>query len=142
MKRQTPKTNKTVPKSLVGEHPTSRSRLGYFTFIEENYPRSIGLKDVAMATGYCPSYLTDLVRRCSGHTVNHWIIKCRIALACNLLQDTNDTVNQISEAIGYQNEGHFFRQFRQHCGWRCYWRDGCSGCCGGWGDGIWRRANY
>jgi AraC-like DNA-binding protein len=87
-----------------------------FRFIEENYDQSISLKDVAMATGYCPSYLTDLVRRCSGHTVNHWIIKRRIALACNLLQDTNNTVNQISEAIGYQNEGHFFRQFRQHCG--------------------------
>ncbi len=87
-----------------------------FRFIEENYARSISLKDVALATGYCPSYLTDLVRRCSGHTVNHWIIKRRIALACNLLQETNNTVNQISEATGYQNEGHFFRQFRQHCG--------------------------
>lgn len=87
-----------------------------FRFIEENYARSISLKDVALATGYCPSYLTDLVRRCSGHTVNHWIIKRRIALACNLLQDTNSTVNQIAEATGYQNEGHFFRQFRQHCG--------------------------
>jgi AraC-like DNA-binding protein len=87
-----------------------------FRFIEENYARSISLKDVAVATGYCPSYLTDLVRRCSGHTVNHWIIKRRIALACNLLQETNNTVNQIAEATGYQNEGHFFRQFRQHCG--------------------------
>jgi AraC-like DNA-binding protein len=87
-----------------------------FRFIEENYARSISLKDVALATGYCPSYLTDLVRRCSGHTVNHWIIKRRIALACDLLQDTNNTVTNISEATGYQNEGHFFRQFRQHCG--------------------------
>jgi AraC-like DNA-binding protein len=87
-----------------------------FRFIEENYDRSISLKDVALATGYCPSYLTDLVRRCSGHTVNHWIIKRRISLACDLLQDTSNTVNQIAEAIGYQNEGHFFRQFRQHCG--------------------------
>ena len=101
------------PKSILPSIPQLEP---VFKFIEENYPRSIGLKDVAMATGYCPSYLTDLVRRCSGHTVNHWIIKCRIALACNLLQDTNDTVNQISEATGYQNEGHFFRQFRQHCG--------------------------
>jgi AraC-like DNA-binding protein len=87
-----------------------------FRFIEENYAQSISLRDVALATGYCPSYLTDLVRRCSGHTVNHWIIKRRIALACDLLQDTNNTVTHISEATGYQNEGHFFRQFRQHCG--------------------------
>jgi AraC-like DNA-binding protein len=87
-----------------------------FRFIKDNYAQSISLRDVATATGYCPSYLTDLVRRCSGQTVNHWIIKCRIALACKLLQKTNDSVNQIAIATGYQNEGHFFRQFRQHCG--------------------------
>ncbi len=87
-----------------------------FKFIEENYDRSISLRDVAMAMGYCPSYLTDLVRRCSGQTVNYWIIKRRIALACSLLKETNNSVNQIAASIGYQNEGHFFRQFRQHCG--------------------------
>jgi AraC-like DNA-binding protein len=87
-----------------------------FEFIEENHARSISLKDVAAALGYCPSYLTDLVRRCSGQTVNHWIIKRRIALACKLLQETTQSVNQIALATGYQNEGHFFRQFRQHCG--------------------------
>ena len=87
-----------------------------FQFIKENYARSISLKDVAEAMGYCPSYLTDLVRRCTGQTVNHWIIKCRIALACKLLRETNQSVSQIALEIGYQNEGHFFRQFRQHCG--------------------------
>jgi AraC-like DNA-binding protein len=87
-----------------------------FRFIEENYVRSISLKDVAEAIGYCPSYLTDLVRRCTGQTVNYWIIKRRIVLACNLLKETNRSVSQIALATGYQNEGHFFRQFRQHCG--------------------------
>lgn len=87
-----------------------------FRFIEENYARSISLKDVAAAMGYCPSYLTDLVRRCTGQTVNDWIIKRRIVLACNLLKETDQSVNQIALATGYQNEGHFFRQFRQHCG--------------------------
>ncbi len=86
-----------------------------FQFIEENYSRSISLKDVATAMGYCPSYLTDLVRRHTGQTVNHWIIKRRIALACSLLEETSLSVNQIALETGYQNEGHFFRQFRQHC---------------------------
>lgn len=101
------------PKSILPSIPQLEP---VFNFIEENYPRSISLKDVAMAMGYCPAYLTDLVRRCSGQTVNYWIIKCRIALACDLLQQTNDSVNKIALATGYQNEGHFFRQFRQHCG--------------------------
>jgi AraC-like DNA-binding protein len=89
---------------------------GVFRFIEENYARSISLKDVASAMGYCPSYLTDLVHRCTGQTVNYWIIKRRIVLACSLLKKTDLTINQIAADTGYQNEGHFFRQFRQHCG--------------------------
>jgi AraC-like DNA-binding protein len=95
--------------------PKSPQLENVFQFIEENYSRSISLKDVAMAMGYCPSYLTDLVRRHTGQTVNYWIIKRRIALACNLLEETSLSVNQIALDVGYQNEGHFFRQFRQHC---------------------------
>jgi AraC-like DNA-binding protein len=104
---------RSVPESTLPSIPKLEP---VFRFIEENYARSISLKDVALAMGYCPSYLTDLVRRCSGKTVNYWIIKYRITLACSLLQETNDSVNLIANSIGYQNEGHFFRQFRQHCG--------------------------
>ena len=96
--------------------PNTPHLAGVFSFIEENFARSISLKDVAGAMGYCPSYLTDLVRRCTGQTVNYWIIKRRIALACSLLRETDRSVNQIALETGYQNEGHFFRQFRQHCG--------------------------
>jgi AraC-like DNA-binding protein len=108
-----PPISESVEESILPNIPQLES---VFRFIEENYDRSISLKDVAMAMGYCPSYLTDLVRRCSGQTVNYWIIKRRIALACSLLKETNNSVNQIAASTGYQNEGHFFRQFRQHCG--------------------------
>ncbi|BAY67655.1 helix-turn-helix domain-containing protein [Anabaena sp. FACHB-709] len=85
-----------------------------FKFIESNYDQSIGLRDVAQAVGYSPAYLTDLVRRHTGETVNHWIIKRRMVAARTLLLETDQCVNQIAEAVGYQHEGHFFRQFRQY----------------------------
>ncbi|WYL97359.1 MAG: AraC family transcriptional regulator [Gloeotrichia echinulata IR180] len=31
-----------------------------------------------------------------------------------VLIETNQSVHEIAETVGYQNEGHFFRQFRQH----------------------------
>jgi len=85
-----------------------------FHFIEANYHQSITLKDVAKAARYSPAYLTDLVRRQTGKTVNHWIIERRMAQACSLLRETDQSVDGIAEAVGYQNAGHFFRQFRQH----------------------------
>lgn len=87
-----------------------------FKYIEANYHQPISLQDVAVAVGYCPAYLTDLVRRHTGQTVNHWIVERRMVAARSLLLEGNLCVNQIAEIVGYQHEGHFFRQFRQHHG--------------------------
>ncbi|MBH8563503.1 helix-turn-helix transcriptional regulator [Nostoc sp. CENA67] len=100
-----------------------------FQFIDNNYHLTITLCDVALAVGYSAAYLTDLVRRQTGKTVNHWIIDRRMAAARYLLLKTNQSANQVALAVGYQHEGHFFRQFRQHHGttpqaWRKIQRSG------------------
>ena len=87
---------------------------GVFDFIEANYHQPITLSSVAQAVGYSPAYLTDLVRRHTGQTVNRWIVERRMAAACSLLLETDSSVEQIATAVGYQNTGHFFRQFRQY----------------------------
>jgi YesN/AraC family two-component response regulator len=94
--------------------PSDSNLSQVFEYIEENYYLPISLQDVALAVGYCPAYLTDLVRRQTGQTVNHWIIERRMVAACTLLLESNLCVNQIAETVGYQHEGHFFRQFRQY----------------------------
>ncbi|BAZ10607.1 AraC family transcriptional regulator [Calothrix sp. NIES-4071] len=102
-----------------------------FEFINNNYHQAITLCDVALAVGYSGAYLTDLVRRQTGKTVNHWILERRMIAARALLLETNQSANQIALAVGYQHEGHFFRQFRQHHGttpqaWRKTQRSGVS----------------
>lgn len=94
-----------------------------FEFIESNYHQPISLKEVAKAVGYSAAYLTDLVRRLTGKTVNDWIIERRLAQARTLLLSTNDSVNQIALQVGYQNINHFYCQFRDYykntpCAWR------------------------
>lgn len=86
-----------------------------FEFIELNYQHSIKLKDVAQAVGYSPAYLTDLVRRITGKTVNYWIIKRRLEEAKRLLLETEDSIEQIAFKVGYQNINHFYCQFRNYC---------------------------
>ncbi len=103
----------TAPQSIFPECP-QLSKI--FDFIEANYHQPIGLSDVASAVGYSPAYLTDWVRRLTGKTVNRWIVERRMIEVCFLLRETDQSVNQIAEAVGYQTEGHFFRQFRQYYG--------------------------
>lgn len=85
-----------------------------FSFIETNYHRQITLSDVAVAVGYSSTYLTNLVRRQTGQTVQNWIIERRMAAARSLLLETDETVEEIATKVGYNSVAHFFRQFRQH----------------------------
>lgn len=108
------KTTKSIDdKSKLSQDPLLNQ---VFQFIDRNYHLTITLCDVALAVGYSAAYLTDLVRRQTGKTVNHWIIERRMTAARQLLLETNQSVNQVALAVGYQHEGHFFRQFRQHHG--------------------------
>jgi AraC-like DNA-binding protein len=84
-----------------------------FRFIEANYQHAIGLKEVAKAVSLSPAYLTDLVRRETGRTVNQWIVERRIAQARCLLLETDQSVNQIAQTVGYLDPGHFIRLFRR-----------------------------
>lgn len=93
--------------------PTEPQLSEVFQFIEANYHRPITLSDVAQAVGYSPAYLTHLMGRQTGETVQRWIIKRRMAAARSLLLETDLLIEQIAEQVGYHSIVHFFRQFRQ-----------------------------
>jgi AraC-like DNA-binding protein len=109
-----PSTNKTTftaaPESIF---PSDSKLSQVFHFIEANYNQPIALKDVAQAVGYSPAYLTNLIRRQTGQTVQRWIIERRMAAARSLLLETDQVVTQIAAQVGYHHVVHFFRQFRQ-----------------------------
>ncbi|MUH00673.1 helix-turn-helix domain-containing protein [Scytonema sp. UIC 10036] len=101
------------PQSILPNDPELKE---VFRFIEANYNQQITLSDVAGAVGYSPAYLTNLVRRQTGQTVQGWIIERRMAAARSLLLETNERVDEIATRIGYYHTVHFFRQFRQYHG--------------------------
>jgi YesN/AraC family two-component response regulator len=102
-----------APESILPSDPQLSK---VFDFIEANYHQSLTLSDVALTVGYSPSYLTNLVRRQTGQTVQSWIIERRMAAARSLLLETDEKVEEIAAKVGYQHPVHFFRQFRQHHG--------------------------
>lgn len=84
-----------------------------FSFIENNYKASISLADVAKAINRSSPYLSTSVRNMTGRTVLDWIKERRMAEARRLLLETNDSVAQIAEEVGYREVTYFIRQFRQ-----------------------------
>jgi YesN/AraC family two-component response regulator len=72
-----------------------------FNFIETHYHETISLRDVANRVGFSPGYLTELVKRQTGETVNRWIVKRRLRAACALLLETTDSIESIATTVGY-----------------------------------------
>jgi AraC-like DNA-binding protein len=91
--------------------PTLLERV--FDYIKCNYARQISLCDVARFVGRSPAYLTDLMRRETGKTILNWIIEYRLTEAQFLLLNSNKSIRQIAEAVGYLDTGHFIRQFHR-----------------------------
>ncbi|NET04091.1 MAG: helix-turn-helix domain-containing protein [Merismopedia sp. SIO2A8] len=111
-----PLTETESPSASQSLFPNCPQLSEVFNFIENNYQQPIGLGDVAKAVGYSPAYLTDLVRRLTGQTVYRWIAERRMTAACSLLQETDQTIDQIAKSVGYRYAVCFFRQFRQSFG--------------------------
>lgn len=94
-----------------------------FGFIEERYGEQISLKDVARAVCLTPGHLTTVVRRKTGRTVLEWISERRMVGARKLLVQTNLTIEEVGQKVGYGDSGYFIKHFRRAhgttpLGWR------------------------
>ena len=112
---QTPSITEAKSNSILPSTPNPQLQ-EIFNYIEAHYHESISLIDVATSVGYSSAYLTDFVKRQTGTTINRWIIKRRLSAAEALLTESDRSIEQIAEAVGYLNPGHFFRQFRKYIG--------------------------
>lgn len=81
--------------------------------IEESYADTLSLQTVAGRLGYSPAYLTNLLSRETGKTIQQWISEVRMRHARRLLIETEAPVNQIATLVGYADPNYFVRQFRK-----------------------------
>jgi AraC-like DNA-binding protein len=84
-----------------------------FAFIEAHYGEPISLKDVAWAVSLTPGHLTTVVRRKTGRTVQEWIAERRMVAARRLLVETDLSVDEVGQRVGYGTAGYFVRSFRR-----------------------------
>jgi len=84
-----------------------------FRFIEERYSERVSLKDVASSVSLSPAYLTTIVRRKTGRTVQEWIVERRMAQARRLLVESDLTVEEVGRKVGYADPVYFARSFRR-----------------------------
>ncbi|MBF0533321.1 MAG: response regulator [Candidatus Omnitrophica bacterium] len=86
-------------------------------FIEKNCHKKITLLDAAAIVSLSPKYLSRAFREHLDRGFNEYALSLKIKLSKKLLKTTQNTVENISYQLGYQNSESFIRQFKKivHC---------------------------
>lgn len=82
-------------------------------YIQEHCHENLGLENLAAVVGFSTSHISALFKRETGTTIVDYITQCRIERAKELLASTMMSINEIAEAVGYQDAKYFSRIFRK-----------------------------
>lgn len=75
--------------------------------------KDMTLEDLADYMKFSKDYFNRLIKEITGMTYTEYLQDIRIKKACELLKETNISIREISESIGYSNISHFYDIFRK-----------------------------
>lgn len=82
------------------------------SFIEQNFQNTISVEDIAASCGLNRSYFGKIFHENMGKSPQEFLISYRMTKAAELLKLTSLSINDISNAVGYPNQLHFSRAFK------------------------------
>ena len=90
---------------------------GVESYIQENYIHNITLDTLSQVARSNKTSLTQAFKETYGTTPLRYIIQLRLAKAKELLVETNISISEISELVGFQTIHYFSRFFKEkeHC---------------------------
>ncbi len=83
-----------------------------FSFIEQNFQNDISVEDIATSCGLNRSYFGKIFHENMGKSPQEFLISYRMTKAAELLKLTGLSIADIGNAVGYPNQLHFSRAFK------------------------------
>lgn len=83
-------------------------------YIERHFSQSITIDDIAHQCNLNRHYFSRLFKEQMSITPQQFLIQYRMSQACELLQNTTKTLQEIAESVGYSNQFNFSNAFKQH----------------------------
>lgn len=104
--------------NLIKLTPTRQERITdeFFRLLIHNFREHRSVAFYAEKLCFTPKYLSAVVKRVTGHTIQDWINEIVINHVKNLLRTTDKTVLEISEEMNFSNPSFFGRFFKQYAG--------------------------
>ena len=84
-----------------------------FNYMEQHYRDTISLSDMASLVGMSDSAFSHFFKAKTNMTFIDHLNNMRIAHACRLLSDTNQTISEVCYNSGFNNISNFIRMFKK-----------------------------
>lgn len=85
-------------------------------YMEDQFMTIQSLDEIAAAVGLSKYYFSRLFLKTTGSTPIEYLSKIRIRTSITLLSETDRTIDDIAQAVGYANGSYFIKVFRQWVG--------------------------
>ncbi|MCI9552883.1 MAG: AraC family transcriptional regulator [Acutalibacter sp.] len=85
-------------------------------FIQKNYQKKIYLEDIARSAGISTGYINKIFREERSTTPIEYLNICRVSMACHLLSNTNHSIAEICEQVGFHDMKFFYSMFKRQNG--------------------------
>ena len=83
-------------------------------YIQEHLDRSLSLDILAGLVNISPHYFASLFKQSTGKPPHKYVTQCRLEKAKVLLRKRDLPIAFICQEVGFKNQSHFTRVFRQH----------------------------
>ena len=82
------------------------------SYIEQNFQNDISIEDISAFCGFNRSYFGKIFHDTIGRSPQEFLISYRMTKAAELLKITSLSIADIGNAVGYPNQLHFSRAFK------------------------------
>ena len=85
--------------------------------IENNlYNPDFSINQIADSLSFSVNYLRSLYKTAAGESLSGRITRRRLETACDLLDHTDETIDSITDRLGFSTRNYFFTFFKKHMG--------------------------
>jgi AraC-like DNA-binding protein len=87
-----------------------------YDYLVSNYQQSITLENISQIFSFHPAHIIRCVKGRYGMSPLQLLLEIRINAAKQLLTDTDKTIHQIGEDVGFGDASYFTKQFKKRIG--------------------------
>lgn len=85
-------------------------------YLDTHYAKKVTLENIGSSLHIAPSYISHIFKQETGISPIQYVLSRRFGEAQSLLMDTELSVNEISDLLGFATPAHFNAMFKKHVG--------------------------